>query len=315
MHLGNEAVTPTCALIGFGAAALAAGLAVWMSRRDPKRAPAPQPWHFAAATAAVFAMQMGDITVLAGQSSGHFMGGLLLAIWFGPAWGLLGITMVLAVQSVLFADGGLLVLGLNILNMGVVPCLLVYPLWRRVAGGWTGKAWWASAAVAAWASMVAAALFAAAQLLSQPSAAQQAGAVLGTMLGVHALIGLLEAGITLGMLGLARGMQRLAWPAAAGATLAALAAVVLLADRLASPFPDGLEFSLEILGLHGLSTAMIERVDALPAALAPWPDYSAVWGSLLACGLTGLLAALAVRLRANMVTTVATTVAKGAVRA
>jgi hypothetical protein len=146
-------------------------------------------------------------------------------------------------------------------------------------------------------SMLAASFFAVVQLLSQPGATQQVGALLTAMLGVHAWIGLVEAGITLGMLAMARGVQRLAWPAAAGATLAALAAAVLLADSFASPFPDGLEFSLENLGLNGLSTAMIERVDALQLGLAPWPDYSAVWGSLLACALTGLLAAWAVRLR------------------
>lgn len=302
MHLGNNAVTPTCALLGFGAAAVSAGVAIWMDGRLRRQdgqitMSAPRPLEFAGAAAGVFALQMANVTVLAGQSSGHFMGGLLLALWFGPAWGLLGVTLVLAVQSVLFADGGLLVLGLNVLNMGVVPCLLVYPLWRRLASGWTWAVWWASVALAAWASMVAAAVFAAVQLLSQPAAAQQAGTLLAAMLSVHAVIGLVEASITLTLLALMRGVRRLPQSAGASLATAGLAAVVLLADRFASPFPDGLEFSLENLGLHGLSTVFIERVDAMQQGLALWPDYSVVWGALLACGLTGWIGFLAVRIR------------------
>jgi cobalt/nickel transport system permease protein len=64
-------------------------------------------------------------------SSGHLGGGLLLAAILGPYPALLTLTSVLIIQALLFADGGLLALGCNIFNMGVISCLIAYPLIYR----------------------------------------------------------------------------------------------------------------------------------------------------------------------------------------
>lgn len=82
-------------------------------------------------SAFVFAAQMINFTIPGTGSSGHIGGGILLAAILGPFPSLIAITAVLLIQCLLFADGGLLALGCNIFNMGVIPCLVVYPLIYR----------------------------------------------------------------------------------------------------------------------------------------------------------------------------------------
>lgn len=76
----------------------------------------------------VFAAQMINFTIPATGSSGHIGGGILLAAMLGGYPALMTIATVLSIQSLFFADGGLLALGANIFNLGVIPCLIVYPL-------------------------------------------------------------------------------------------------------------------------------------------------------------------------------------------
>ena len=76
----------------------------------------------------VFAAQMINFTIPATGSSGHIGGGILLAAVIGGFPALLSISAVLIIQCLFFADGGLLALGCNIFNIGVIPCLLIYPL-------------------------------------------------------------------------------------------------------------------------------------------------------------------------------------------
>lgn len=81
----------------------------------------------------VFAAQMINFTVPATGSSGHLGGGLLLAILLGPAASFLTIASVLMVQALFFSDGGLLALGCNIINLGIFPAFIAYPLvYRRM---------------------------------------------------------------------------------------------------------------------------------------------------------------------------------------
>ncbi|MBU0481201.1 MAG: energy-coupling factor ABC transporter permease [Proteobacteria bacterium] len=83
----------------------------------------------------VFAAQMINFTIPATGSSGHLGGGLLLAILLGPHAAFLAIASVLTVQSLFFADGGLLALGCNIFNLGVFPCFIAYPLiYKKIVG-------------------------------------------------------------------------------------------------------------------------------------------------------------------------------------
>src|ERR1051325_9210778 len=81
----------------------------------------------------IFAAQMINFPV-AGGTSGHLLGGALAAITLGPWAGMLVMTAVIAVQGLLFQDGGLLVMGANILNMGLLTAAIGYGLYRSVIG-------------------------------------------------------------------------------------------------------------------------------------------------------------------------------------
>lgn len=76
----------------------------------------------------VFAAQMINFTIPGTGSSGHIGGGILLAALLGEFPALLTLSAVLVIQCLFFADGGLLALGANIFNMGVIPCFVVFPL-------------------------------------------------------------------------------------------------------------------------------------------------------------------------------------------
>lgn len=88
----------------------------------------------------LFAAQMINFTIPATGSSGHLGGGLLLAVLLGPYAALLTIASVLVVQALFFADGGILALGCNIFNMGVVPALIIYPfVYMKIIGRHPGE--------------------------------------------------------------------------------------------------------------------------------------------------------------------------------
>src|SRR5512140_1739657 len=110
----------------------------------------------------IFAAQMINFPV-AGGTSGHLLGGALAAITLGPWAGMLVMTAVIMVQGLLFQDGGLLVMGANILNMGLVTVVVGYGLYRAVPSeNRTLKL--TVAGVSAWLSVMAGALFTSLQL-------------------------------------------------------------------------------------------------------------------------------------------------------
>ncbi len=80
----------------------------------------------------IFAAQMINFTIPGTGSSGHLGGGMILAIILGPYAGFIAIASVLIIQSLFFADGGILALGCNIWNLGIYPCFISYPFIYRV---------------------------------------------------------------------------------------------------------------------------------------------------------------------------------------
>lgn len=147
----------------------------------------------------IFAAQMFNFPV-AGGTSGHLLGGVLAAILLGPWAGTLVMACVVAVQGLLFQDGGLVVMGANIFNMGIVGTLGGYYLYRLLAGvlGGEARARIPAAAIAAWLAVEGGALAISLQLIV--SGTVPAETTLPVMLGVHALIGIGEALITVGAL-------------------------------------------------------------------------------------------------------------------
>ncbi len=144
----------------------------------------------------IFAAQMINFPV-AGGTSGHLLGGALAAITLGPWAAMLVMTSVIAVQGLLFQDGGLTVMGANILNMGLLTSIVGYGLYRAMLGR-NQKLRLATAGVAAWLSVMTGALLTSLELWLSGTA--RLNIVIPAMLGVHALIGIGEALITVAAL-------------------------------------------------------------------------------------------------------------------
>jgi len=147
----------------------------------------------------IFAAQMFNFQVIGG-TSGHLLGGVLAAVLLGPWAGTLVMVAVVAVQSLVFQDGGLVVMGANIFNMGIIGTLGGYAIYRalcRVLGG-EQRARIPAAGVAAWLSVFLAAGAMALEL--GLSGTTDLAVALTAMLSIHALIGIGEALITMAAL-------------------------------------------------------------------------------------------------------------------
>jgi cobalt/nickel transport system permease protein len=151
----------------------------------------------------IFAAQMLNFPV-AGGTSGHLMGAALCAILLGPWSAVIIMTLVLAAQALIFQDGGLLALGANILNMGIIGGLGSFLAFRLLSGISSGNRFLNLTAtfVAAWLSVVLAAAACALELAM--SGTSPLGVVLPAMTAVHALIGIGEGLVTLAVLSLIR---------------------------------------------------------------------------------------------------------------
>jgi len=243
MHIPDGFLSLVVSIICWAASASIIGLAISKTNKALGEKQIPLMGIMAAF---IFAAQMINFPV-AGGTSGHLLGGALAAIVLGPWAGMLVMTAVIAVQGLLFQDGGLLVMGANILNMGLVTTAIGYGLYRAVSGR-SKAVRLSTAGIAAWLSVMAGALFTALQLWL--SGTSPLGIVIPAMLGVHALIGLGEALITVAALSfifqtrpdlLVEGSESAkggrGWILAGG--LITLA--VILFAPLASADPDGLE--------------------------------------------------------------------------
>jgi cobalt/nickel transport system permease protein len=147
----------------------------------------------------IFAAQMLNFPI-AGGTSGHFMGAALAAIILGPWASLLIMTCVLIAQCLVFQDGGLLALGANILNMGIIGSFSSYYLYRLFCGlaGNSRKTRLIGSFAAGWVAIVLAASACALELAF--SGASPLKIVLPAMAGVHALIGIVEGLVTVAVL-------------------------------------------------------------------------------------------------------------------
>jgi cobalt/nickel transport system permease protein len=139
----------------------------------------------------VFAAQMINFPIWGG-TSGHLVGGALLALTLGPHAAVVVMTAILAVQALVFQDGGVLALGANVLNMAVVGVWAGYlpAKWLRRRGISQRVA----AFAAGWLSLMAGAFCASLQLWFSDVA--PATPLFASMLGIHALTGLAEGAIT-----------------------------------------------------------------------------------------------------------------------
>jgi len=283
--MADAFLSPT---VGLGMWAAAAGLIGLSSRRlrleaDDRKVPL-----MGVLGAFVFAAQMINFAIPGTGSSGHLGGGLLLAVLLGPHAGVLVIASVLMVQALFFADGGLLAFGCNLINLGLFPAFVGYPLFRWIAGPAPGRRRMAVAAVIA--SIVGLQLGALAVVLQTTLSGISAlpfGSFLAFMLPIHFAIGIVEGLATAVILGFvfAARPELLAQAGSPRSPLRSVsAAFVLLAvltggllSWFASSRPDGLEWSVErVTGATELPAATSGAhgwLDDLQGRFTVMPDY------------------------------------------
>ena len=243
----------------------------------------------------IFAAQMINFPV-AGGTSGHLLGGALTAIILGPWPAVLVMAAVIAVQGLLFQDGGLLVMGANILNMGVLTVAVGYGIYRLAANRSRGTRL-TIAAIAAWLSVMTAALATSLELWLSGTA--RLDIVVPAMLFVHAFIGIGEALITVATLAFIMQVRPdllgsdsvstkggLGW--AVVGVLIALAVVVI--SPFASTNPDGLIRVATDIGF-------IRNGQAAPFSIIPHYTLSFLGKtplSTIAAGIIGVLVVLGI---------------------
>jgi cobalt/nickel transport system permease protein len=145
------------------------------------------------AAAFIFAAQMFNFPVAAG-TTGHLLGGALAAILLGPSVGAIVVAIVVVVQALAFADGGLTALGYNVLNMAIIPAYggyAIFRLFRRLLPPGRGGVV-AATGLAAWLSVVLAAMAFSIEWLFGATAPVPFDTVFAAMTGVHLFIGIGE---------------------------------------------------------------------------------------------------------------------------
>lgn len=194
MHMSDGLINAPTSVIFGGVAVIGMAVAMVGARRDLDDRTAPMAGLVAAF---IFATQMINFPILPGVS-GHLLGGALAAMLVGPFVGALCVGIVLVVQALVLADGGLTALGANITNMaligtaaGFLVAMALKPLAARSRAGLATVAF-----VAAFFNTVIASLGFVLEFALGGDAAFSLGGVAGTMVGLHALIGIGEGVIT-----------------------------------------------------------------------------------------------------------------------
>ena len=309
MHMADALLAPAVAATMYVASGTTAGISIHKLKRDDE----PQKLPTMAVTAAlVFAGQMINYTIPGTGSSGHMCGGMLLTGLLGPQAGFLSMIVILAIQCLFFADGGLLALGANVWNMAFYGCFVGYYLiWRPImrsnlfAGMGAKAAGRTKIIVASILGCVITLLLGAFSVVLETSLSGITelpfGTFLGVMLPIHLAIGLIEGLITTAVLlfvyesrpellrdvhpGAEKGKGSLATTIVVLAVAAALVGGGL--SLLASSNPDGLEWSLfgnseagysENMGLNeddfGVQSAAADKAAGIQEKTSFLPDYS-----------------------------------------
>jgi cobalt/nickel transport system permease protein len=291
MHIPDNFLSITVSLVCWMITIVTLGVAIARTNKSLGERQVPLMGVMAAF---IFAAQMINFPVLGG-TSGHLLGGVLAAITLGPWAGMLVMTAVIAVQGLLFQDGGLVVMGANILNMGLLTSAIGYGLYRSVIGS-NRTIKLAVVGVAAWLSVMAGALSTALQIWLSGNA--EVRVIVPAMLFVHAFIGLGEAFITVAaVLFIMRtrpdllGEESESAQGGRGWILAGvvIALAVILLSPLASANPDGLNRVAMDLGF--IQTAQVKTG---PLAGYTIPFLSSVPVSKIVAGVIGVTVVLAI---------------------
>lgn len=194
MHIPDGFINAPLSALAWAIAVAGIAVCIWGARRQLDEKTAPLAGLVAVF---VFAMQMLNFPVAAG-TSGHLLGGALAAILVGPYAGALAVSVVILVQGLLFADGGLTAMGLNIINMGLVTALVGWVVFRLVIrlAGTSRPAVLAGSFAAGFVAVPVSALMFVLEYAIGGTGTINLTTVLVAMTGVHVLIGIGEGLIT-----------------------------------------------------------------------------------------------------------------------
>ena len=238
----------------------------------------------------IFAAQMINFSIPGTGSSGHIVGGILLSALLGPWAGFMTLVSVLIIQCLVFADGGLMALGCNILNMAACSCLVAYPLIYRPLMRYPASLTRiiGVTVLASVAALELGAMFVTLETELSGVTALPTGKFLLFMLPIHLVIGICEGLATAAVIYFVQRYRPALVSETAncsdtrssvkGGLVAFLIATVVLAagfSWIASSNPDGLEWSimkvagteLEITDVTGM------KAEALQNKTAILPDY------------------------------------------
>lgn len=309
MHMSDALVSPPVFAVAGAVSLTLLGVAIRKVRREKKESDdTSRSEHIVPLMgvmgAFIFAAQMINFSIPGTGSSGHLVGGILLSALLGPWAALITLSSVLVIQCLVFADGGFMALGTNILNMAVISCLVAYPLLFRPlmkTGASTGRIVLASM-LASVVGLELGALAVTVETEISGITALPMGRFLLFMLPIHLFIGIGEGLATAAVIGVVRKYRpellvdvRRREPVGRRKTGRAIAAIAFAAlliggsfSWVASSDPDGLEWSIEkVTGSTDVepagesiyrTAAMIQQKTAL------LPDYNTTFAGLAGCG-------------------------------
>lgn len=191
MHMADALVSPPVAAVAGVAAVALIGISSHKVKQIRRNDIVPL---MGVLGAFIFAAQMINFSIPGTGSSGHIIGGVLLAALIGPWAAFITLASVLIIQCLVFADGGLMALGCNLVNMAAMSCLVAYPLvYRPIAGTSLNKGRITAASVIACvAGLEAGALLVTAETELSGITALSTGGFLTLMTSIHLAIGLAE---------------------------------------------------------------------------------------------------------------------------
>lgn len=294
MHLGNGII---CPVTGIPMLALAGATAFYAYKKAKKEFSKDKIFPAIAVTGLVFALQMINFAIPATGSSGHIVGGVLLSAILGPYAAFLAMCSILLVQAVFFADGGLLALGCNIFNMGILACFVAYPLLYKPLADRNNAV--LGAVLASIAALQLGAIAVVVEgALSGSVALSSVMTFTGLMQMIHLPIGLVEGLVTAAVAAVAKNVssKNLSY---------SFSAVALLLAGIISPYasqkPDGLEWSLLNISdsvVMQTQSALYNMSEALQAKTAVFEGLPYTLGSI-----AGLLAVAAIMYFAGIILT------------
>ena len=292
MHMANELLSVPVAA---GTLEIAAGSLSFICRKVRQIIAADKLALMGILGAFVFAAQMVNFQLPAMPgTSGHMVGAVLLAIILGPHLGAIVISSVVIIQCLIFQDGGLLALGCNIINMGLVPTYLGYFLYRTVTNGqFSSLKAYIGAMLACVIAIETGAILVPIQAALSGVLAVPFSTFLITMIGIHLLVGFVEGLITVAVLAYLQqlrpdvvvdslpGKVRLSRKAVL-ATLVVFTVIIGAGlSLLASGLPDGLEWSYaerpdqpDFKATVSNEDSRITAVDDFQSKYSLMPDYS-----------------------------------------